>query len=271
MHRPLDPLARRRRDLTALLLALAAVMLWDATPFDLWLAQRYGDVHGFAWNHHWLTHGVLHEGGKWASRLLVGALALSIRWPVGPARWLRPEARVWWLVVTLFSMALIAAFKRASLTSCPAELSLFGGHALHVSHWAWGVADGGPGHCFPSGHASTAFGFVAGYFALRHVDGGGPWRAGPSHWGASRWWLIGTCAVGLLFGWAQMMRGSHYLSHALWTAWICAAASLPAAWVAEQRGWFARDTAPAWPAGAGRARPTPFAGAGAAHSSNSEA
>ena len=38
---------------------------------------------------------------------------------------------------------------------------------LHVSHWAWGVFDGGAGHCFPSGHAAGAFCFLSGYFLLR--------------------------------------------------------------------------------------------------------
>ena len=41
------------------------------------------------------------------------------------------------------------------------ELAEFGGVAQHVSHWSLGVLDGGPGHCFPSGHASSAFAFFA--------------------------------------------------------------------------------------------------------------
>lgn len=248
MNRPITFQERQRRDFTWLLLALAAVVLWDATPLDLWLVQRFGDAHGFSWDHHWLTYGVLHEGGKWVSRAVVFVLALSVWRPPGPLRHLRREARLWWLLVSVFNMALIAAFKRASLTSCPSELAMFGGHALQVSHWALGVIDGGHGHCFPSGHASTAFGFLSGYFVLRSqaAHAGGGWRAGPSAWGPARWWLVATCAVGLLFGWAQMMRGSHYLSHTLWTAWFCAAFSMTAAWAAESRGWFRPQPSRAW-------------------------
>lgn len=240
----IDGTPRMRREFGALLLGLALITLWDASPLDLWLAQRYGDAHGFAWDHHWLTYGVLHEGGKWLARLMVAWLVLSIWWPSGPARGLGREARLWWLGTTLFNMALIAALKRASLTSCPAELIQFGGHSLYISHWSLGVPDGGPGHCFPSGHASSALAFLSGYFVLRGsaVQPGGAHDAERAR--MARRWLLATVLMGAAYGWGQMMRGSHYFSHTLWTAWFCAAASMTAAWVAEQRGWFAADAGP---------------------------
>ena len=83
---------------------------------------------------------------------------------------------------------------------------------LHVSHWAWGVFDGGAGHCFPSGHAAGAFCFLSGYFLLRAHR---PRLA--------RVWLAGTLLAGVLFGLAQTLRGAHYPSHTLWSAWLCAA------------------------------------------------
>jgi membrane-associated PAP2 superfamily phosphatase len=86
----------------------------------------------------------------------------------------------------------------------------FGGHASWVSHWAWGVRDGGPGHCFPAGHASAAFAFVSGYFVLRSVS---PAQA--------RGWLVGSLLAGLLLGAAQQLRGAHFMSHTLWTGWFC--------------------------------------------------
>jgi membrane-associated PAP2 superfamily phosphatase len=113
---------------------------------------------------------------------------------------------------------LVPLIKRVSLTSCPWSLAEFGGAASYVSHWAWGRTDGGPGHCFPSGHASGAFSFLAGWWALR--------VSAPR---AARWWLVLTVVVGLVFGWGQMMRGAHYASHTLWTAWICWAVTV-ASW-----------------------------------------
>jgi membrane-associated PAP2 superfamily phosphatase len=37
----------------------------------------------------------------------------------------------------------------------------------------------------------------------------------------ARRWLIAALAAGLLLGLVQQLRGAHYLSHTLWTAWIC--------------------------------------------------
>jgi membrane-associated PAP2 superfamily phosphatase len=87
----------------------------------------------------------------------------------------------------------------------------FGGVAQHLSHWVgWFVADGGGGHCFPAGHAATGFAFVGGYFALRsHLPR------------LARRWLVGAIAVGLVLGLVQQLRGAHFMSHTLWTAWIC--------------------------------------------------
>jgi membrane-associated PAP2 superfamily phosphatase len=107
-------------------------------------------------------------------------------------------------------VVLAPAIKRVSLSSCPYELAEFGGLAQYVSHWRWGVADGGPGHCFPSGHAVSAFGFFGLYFMWR-------WQA-PRR---ARAMLVAVLLTGLLFGAAQLARGAHYPSHTLWTAWLC--------------------------------------------------
>ncbi len=32
--------------------------------------------------------------------------------------------------------------------------------------------------------------------------------------------LVSGCILGFAMGWAQMMRGAHFLSHNLWTAWV---------------------------------------------------
>jgi membrane-associated PAP2 superfamily phosphatase len=79
-----------------------------------------------------------------------------------------------------------------------------------VSLWAWGVRVGGTGGCFPAGHASAGFAFIGGFFAFRQVL--------PA---TARRWLAGAMAVGLVFGLAQQVRGAHYMSHTLWTAWLC--------------------------------------------------
>lgn len=198
------------RDAGLLLAALVLLALWDAGGLDLPLTQHFGDAQGFALREHWLTAGLLHRGGRLFGALLF-AVAVWVAWrPVGPWRTLRREERLWCLAATVACLLTPLLLKRYSSTSCPWNLEVFGGTARYVSHWAWGRVDGGPGHCFPSGHASAAFGFLPLGWALREVH---------RRWATT--WLVGLTTLGLLFGVAQMARGAHYVSHTLYTAWLC--------------------------------------------------
>ncbi len=188
-------------------LGLAALLAWDLLGWDLWVTRLYGDASGFAWRDAWLTRSLAHDGGRWLSALLVTALALQLR-ASATAPPLRD--RVYWLTVICASLLLVPAFKRFSLTSCPWDLAEFGGAAAYVPHWLSGVADGGPGHCFPSGHAVAAFAFFGLYFL---------WR--PHRPRLARAILAATLIVGTAFGWTQLARGAHFVSHTLWTAWMC--------------------------------------------------
>ncbi|MFG6443091.1 phosphatase PAP2 family protein [Roseateles sp. LKC17W] len=210
---PLSVTPAGRAELWATLLSLGLLLAWDASALDLAAVRAWGDAAGFALREHWLTSGVLHQGGRALAWLMAGLLLLNVVRPVLP-RQTRRE-RVWWLVMTLLCVLLIPLLKRASTTSCPWDLAEFGGLAQYVSHWRPGVLDGGGGHCFPSGHASAAFVFFSGYFALR--------RAYPR---AAIAWLCAVLLAGAVFGWGQMVRGAHYPSHTLWTAWICWAVAL---------------------------------------------
>lgn len=205
--------SRLRQDFTWCALLWLIVVIVDLSGFDFVATRLYGAADGFPWRNHWLTSDVAHRGGRVLSWILFGVTLLAFGFPWRPwpvAKRVPLRTRVWWLACTLLCVALIPVLKHYSLTSCPWDLREFGGNALWISHWAWGVADGGPGRCFPSGHASGAFGFAAGYFALRETA--------PRH---ARVWLTIVLVLGVLFGWAQLMRGAHHLSHTLWTAAIC--------------------------------------------------
>ena len=36
-----------------------------------------------------------------------------------------------------------------------------------------------------------------------------------------KWLLAAVCLAGGAFGAAQVVRGAHFVSHVLWSAWIC--------------------------------------------------
>ena len=203
--------ASRRTSLLAwTLLTFGLLVAWDSSPLDLVLARQVGTASGFALRDDWWLNAVLHTTAKWFAWGLQAALLITIWWPIGPLRRLSRPLRVQLAVSTLACLLVISGFKSISRTSCPWELSEFGGTAQYLSHWLWGVRDGGHGHCFPAGHASTGFAFIGGFFVFR--------RQSP---GAARTWLLGALVAGFTLGIGQQLRGAHFMSHTLWTAWLC--------------------------------------------------
>jgi membrane-associated PAP2 superfamily phosphatase len=195
--------------------ALVLLLAWEASGLDLPLARlAAGGGHGFAGRDSWFAGVLLHDGMRHVALAAGAWLLAGVWWPVGVLRRLSQPARIQWLASLLLGVALINLLKYASRTSCPWDLAEFGGAVAYVNHWAWGQADGGPGHCFPAGHASAAFAFIGGFFVLRPVSSSLAARC-----------LAVVLAAGLALGLAQQFRGAHFMSHTLWTAWLCWAAA----------------------------------------------
>lgn len=226
------------RDAALTLAALLALLVWDASGFDLAFVRAYGSAQGFAWRDAWLTQTVLHDGGRWLAWSVLALMLADAARPLlsGP----RQRARWYWLAVTLACVLLVPTIKRATHSSCPWDLAEFGGIAAYVPHWRWGAIDGGPGHCFPSGHAVAAFAFFGGYFG---------WRG--SRPALARAWLGLVIITGVAFGWAQLARGAHYPSHTLWSAWLCWALCVAAAHAPRLRRVQVDTPSPAETAAAG--------------------
>ena len=215
-----------RRDVTHCLSLLTLLLLWDFSGWDMAVMRAIASPSGFTWRDHWFTTLVLHEGGRLVGAIVAAGLVVQLWRPLPFARDLPVAERRWWLATSLLCLLVIPLLKHASLTSCPWSLIEFGGNARYVSHWRLGVADGGGGGCFPSGHASAAFAYLSGYFALRQRRPG-----------AARCWLASVIWLGLALGVGQTLRGAHYPSHTLWTAWTCLALTLAShhAWHAWRR------------------------------------
>ena len=192
------------------LAGFALLLLWDMGGLDLPMARWFGSATGFALESHWLWRDLLHDDIRHLPWLVELALLLSIAFPFGSLRRLTRWRRAQFALTTLAALLVVSTIKIHSGTSCPWDLQEFGGAARYLSHWAWGQNDGGGAGCFPAGHASAGFAFVGGFFVFRQVFPKTAWR-----------WFAGAMLVGLVLGFAQQVRGAHYMSHTFWTAWIC--------------------------------------------------
>jgi membrane-associated PAP2 superfamily phosphatase len=216
MNNPVPPeasaAATADRPLILITAALALVFLgWEASGGDMLLAGWAGTAGGFALRDTWLLSNVMHEGARRLAWALALGLCLGVWWPLGPLRALAMSRRLQLAGSVLVSVLAVSAFKSFNPAFCPWDLAAFGGKAQPVSHWLlWVRPAGGGGHCFPAGHASAGFGFIGGWFVFR--------RPAPA---LARRWLVAALVAGLLLGLSQQWRGAHFMSHTLWSGWLC--------------------------------------------------
>lgn len=229
----LHPLPRSPADATwprllgAWLILLLFTLLWDFSGLDVAVMGWIGTPEGFPLQHHPLLERVLHDGLRQAASAV---LVLAWVWALLPDRFSAaagPDRR---RAVLLATAGLIAVnlIKQHSATSCPWDWRQFGGTVDVVSHWSWGVRDGGPGRCFPGGHASSGMNFLALALPWLVPRRTGTWtpETAVSLQRRGWFWLGGALAVGLLCGVVQTLRGAHPPSHTLWTWLICSGVAL---------------------------------------------
>ncbi|WP_372391329.1 phosphatase PAP2 family protein [Xanthomonas sp. NCPPB 3582] len=192
--------------------ALVASALLMGAGGDQWVADALYRLQGGHWllKDHWFTSGVVHRVGKWLSTAAgVSVVILAV------AAWCKPRLRVlrWPLTYLGASVAvstsLVSLLKSWTAMDCPWDLSRYGGTQAMVGLFEsrHGIAASG---CFPAGHASAGYAWVALYFCALSLR--------------PAWRLQGLSiglAAGLIFGIAQQLRGAHFLSHDLWSLAVC--------------------------------------------------
>lgn len=209
---------------TAVTLALLLALEW--TSLDLALARLSYDpvTRGFPLRQHVMTTVVLHDGVKTASALLFAWIALSAWKPIGPLRRLATAQRLYLIVAAVACLTIVGLMKRGSALHCPWGLVEFGGAHPYLKLLAPVPPGWERGACFPAGHVLSAFAYIGGFFAWRGTD-----------LRAARRWLAAVLVVGAIAGLSQQLRGAHFLSHTLWTAWLCWTISAGLAWLMRGR------------------------------------
>ena len=106
-------------------------------------------------------------------------------------------------------VAIVSIIKSVNHVSCAWDFSRYGGKTEYATVFTE-ILHGHGADCFPAGHASGGYAWVALYLLGVHLQ--------------SRWRWAGLAfafSVGLIFGLSQQLRGAHFISHDLWTLGIC--------------------------------------------------
>jgi membrane-associated PAP2 superfamily phosphatase len=204
-----------------LLSAYFLLFIYPKTGLDRTLIAQYFDVatQSFPLKHQFFLEKFMHLGLKYCmifvaiSSLLAG-LQTNIHAPSGASIFKsfignHQKNFIWAFIGMVLSTSLVSLLKGVSVYGCPNDLAIYGGH-LPLLNLLESLPKGvQAGHCFPGGHASGGFALMAFYFAFREVK--------PKF---AKVMLKLALVLGFAMGWAQMMRGEHFLSHNLWSAWL---------------------------------------------------
>jgi membrane-associated PAP2 superfamily phosphatase len=205
----------------ALHLALPAVVmaaLLTATyAFDLdrLLIAPFYDATSrrFPLRHDFIAEHILHRVAQHAGTLLELGLASTFLlsfWNASLRHWRRVIAFL--VLALLLAPATVNGLKVASNQYCPSELSEYGGkHTTQPRLFAPPAPGEKSGRCWPGGHASMGFSFMALYLVCHRL---GRRRA------AAVALALGF-AFGFALGYVRIMQGAHFLSHNLWSAAVC--------------------------------------------------
>lgn len=196
-----------------LLAYLVLMLLLVPLRADLHLADAiYGwEGHGWTLHDNFITQPLIHVLGKRLSTFAWYGVAITLI-----ASFSLPRFRRWrlpllyLLMATALSTFVVGSLKLWTNMDCPWDLVRYGGRLPYFDLFTHRAAGLAPGRCFPAGHASAGYAWVALYFFFLATRP------------ALRWWgLAAGMTVGLVFGIAQQLRGAHFLSHDVTTLAIC--------------------------------------------------
>lgn len=195
-------------------LFVGAFLIFYVAEIDFVLAEKIFALEGGQWRltDHWLLSDVLHSGGRLLNNVvLANLLGFWLYQKFSTTAERKRTKALTTLIISLFiSFALVAVLKRLLPAECPWDLVQFGGDLPFVGVFAERPATMPATQCFPAGHASVGYAWVALYFYFLPVC---PVKA--------RLGLMVGLLLGLLLGITQQLRGAHFFSHDLTTLWLC--------------------------------------------------
>ncbi|WP_257985288.1 phosphatase PAP2 family protein [Shewanella sp. GutCb] len=214
MHKTVDvqqPFSLERHISYPLMLFLLVAAIFEYFQFDLNIAQYFfsleGGVDSWPLRGQWLSENVLHTGGRNLVIVLGTALLISLGLSCKSKRWNQYRRNLLCLTLSVLTSILLVKFaKEFTHVSCPWDVIQFGGQFAYVPIFSPLPNGAEFGQCFPGGHSSGGYAWVAlYYFALQLKP-------------KLRWYgLAFGILLGATFSLTQQLRGAHFFSHGLWS------------------------------------------------------
>lgn len=200
-----------RHGLLPLVSFAALAWLFATTDWDLRLSDPFYDPLLRIWTYKrsWWANDLIHTGGKYLV-LLFGISALLTYLGSYIGRGLRPwrRAALFLSLSIALGTGLTALGKQTSNRHCPWDYTRYAGEVPYTRLFEPTPGECKPGKCFPAGHAAGGFSLMSLYFVFYRR------RLAPAG-------LAIGLGLGTLFGFGQVARGAHFVSHNLWTAALC--------------------------------------------------
>lgn len=181
---------------------------------DFTLASVIFEMEGGQWHlrNHWLFCDVLHRGSRVLNHLVV--MSLLVYWLYqkvsGKHHCERFTALTRLVISLLLCFAVVALLKRQLPAECPWDLQQFGGDLPFIGVFSARPSTMHPTQCFPAGHASVGYAWLASYFYFLPISKK-----------KARVGLLTGLLLGFVLGLTQQLRGAHFFSHDLTTLWLC--------------------------------------------------
>jgi membrane-associated PAP2 superfamily phosphatase len=199
-----------------LLLAISVIICHDIGIDSSLMSWIYSFSDGFKLQNNFWLEKFFHKGGV----LFVGAIAIAILIRIldllksySQSKSIIYKEKIFELtflfVAVLISVLLIKYLKSITTLPCPWNLKIYGGSREFQTFSTLFDYEHRIGHCFPAGHASAGYGFLALYFAKSLFNK------------PQLKYLLPGLILGVLYGLTQQFRGAHFLSHDLATILLC--------------------------------------------------
>lgn len=208
--RPAFPPFDWRRGLLLPCMTLVAIAVILTGELDMKIASWLYSAGGNEWiyrNGFW-TESVIHKAGRLVT--YAGVLFLITLVSLGyfvPGVRPRRRSLIWLLIAVVLSTGIVSIVKRYSGLDCPWSISGLGGTRPYITLFDLRPMASG---CFPSGHASGGYAWLALYFFCLEAYPRLRWAG-----------FAAGLGLGLIFGVGQQLRGAHFLSHDVVTVLIC--------------------------------------------------